>query len=148
MATPFPGFQTAEIRSSLDAFFDELGKSPIMIGVAVLMINLGGRFIANDLTRYDEKVLNNKIVKKLTIFAIAFLSTRNVKFAILITFLYTILFSPYGLAYKIMVHTQKLLSSNIVTSQTKKIARTLKREEPKKMPKVKTNVIMIEHMKV
>lgn len=143
MATPFPNFQTTEIHSGLDAFFDALGRSPIMIGVAVLMINLGGRFLANDLTRYDEKVLNNKIVKKLTIFAIAFLSTRNIKFAILITFLYTLLFSPYGLAYKIMNKTQKLLGSNILRHQTKKI---FKREESKKP--LKTNVIVIERMKV
>ncbi len=103
MATPgFPPSFQAEIKSSLDSALDFVSKSPIMIGLCVLIINLGGRFLVNDVTRYDEKVLNNRFMKKLTIFAIAFLSTRNIKFSVLIVFLYTVFFSPMGLAYKIM----------------------------------------------
>ena len=54
------------LQNNVEGLFDNISKSPAMIGVAVLIINLGGRFLANDINRYDEKVLNNKIMKKTT----------------------------------------------------------------------------------
>jgi hypothetical protein len=81
-----------------------------MIGIAVLLINMGGRFIATDMTRYDEKLLNNAFMKKLTIFSIAFLSTRDIRYSVIIVFLYSVLFHPCGLAYKIMKKTQRVMN--------------------------------------
>ena len=87
-------------------FLESISKSPALIGLAVLVINLGGRYLTTDITRYDEKVLNNKVMKKLTIFSIAFLSTRDIRYSVIIVFLYTILFNPCGLAYKILKRAQ------------------------------------------
>ncbi len=98
------------IKSGADLILENISRSPVMIGLAVLMINLGGRYIASDISQYDEKVLNNKFMKKLTIFSIAFLSTRDIKYSIIIVLLYSILFNPLGLAYKIMVKTQNSLN--------------------------------------
>ena len=98
------------LQNNVEGLFDNISKSPAMIGIAVLIINLGGRFLANDINRYDEKVLNNKIMKKLTIFSIAFLSTRDIRFSVVIVFLYSILFNPCGLAYKIMTKTQSVMN--------------------------------------
>jgi hypothetical protein len=97
---------TAETSSG---FLDGISKSPALIGLAVLVINLGGRYLTTDITRYDEKVLNNKVMKKLTIFSIAFLSTRDIRYSVIIVFLYTILFNPCGLAYKILKRAQTSL---------------------------------------
>ena len=98
------------IKNNAGDLMDTISKSPIMIGLAVLIINLGGRFLVSDINRYDEMVLNNKLMKKLTIFAIAFLSTRDIKYSIIIVFLYSILFKPCGLAYKIMKKTQLIMN--------------------------------------
>jgi hypothetical protein len=108
------------LQNNVEGLFDNISKSPAMIGIAVLIINLGGRFLANDINRYDEKVLNNKIMKKLTIFSIAFLSTRDIKFSIVIVFLYSILFNPCGLAYKIMTKTQHIMNPFTMLSNLKK----------------------------
>jgi hypothetical protein len=48
--------------------------------------------------------------KKLTIFCIAFLSTRDIRYSVIIVFVYSILFHPLGLAYKIMRYTYKLIT--------------------------------------
>ena len=98
------------VKNNVGDFLDIISRSPIMIGFAVLVINLGGRFLAGDINRYDEKVLNNKIMRKLTIFAIAFLSTRDIRYSVIIVFLYSILFNPCGLAYKIMKKTQAVMN--------------------------------------
>ena len=103
-----PGTNAAAAAVS-GGFLENISKSPALIGLAVLVINLGGRYLTSDITRYDEKVLNNKIMKKLTIFSIAFLSTRDIRYSVIIVFLYTILFNPCGLAYKILKQAETAL---------------------------------------
>ncbi len=98
------------LKSNVDLLLENLSKSPAIIGLAVLIINLGGRYLATDISQYDEKVLNNKLMKKLTIFAIAFLSTRDIRYSIIIVLIYTILFNPLGLAYKIVSKTQSAMN--------------------------------------
>jgi hypothetical protein len=109
-----------DLQNNVEGLFDNISKSPAMIGIAVLIINLGGRFLANDINRYDEKVLNNKLMKKLTIFSIAFLSTRDIRFSVVIVFLYSILFNPCGLAYKIMIMTGRVMNPFTMLSNLNK----------------------------
>lgn len=104
-----PSLMSANAAAMSGGFLENISKSPALIGLAVLVINLGGRYLTTDITRYDEKVLNNKIMKKLTIFSIAFLSTRDIRYSVIIVFLYTILFNPCGLAYKILKKAQTAL---------------------------------------
>jgi hypothetical protein len=80
-----------------------------MLGFAILLVNVGGRFTLSDINKYDEKLLSSSLIKKLTIFCIAFLSTRDISYSIIIVFVYSILFHPCGLAYKIMRYTYKLV---------------------------------------
>jgi hypothetical protein len=109
------------LQNNVEGLFDNISKSPVMIGIAVLIINLGGRFLANDINRYDEKVLNNKLMKKLTIFSIAFLSTRDIRFSVIIVFFYSILFNPCGLAYKIMSKTQHIMNPFTMLNNLKNV---------------------------
>ena len=59
-------------------------------------------------------------MKKLTIFSIAFLSTRDIRFSVVIVFLYSILFNTCGLAYKIMTKTQKIMNPFTMLSNLNK----------------------------
>jgi uncharacterized membrane protein len=113
-----PPMNLNSISSGSQSILDIISKSPIMIGLAVLMINLSGRYLAADISQYDEKVLNNKFMKKLTIFSIAFLSTRDIKYSIIIVLLYSLLFNPCGLAYKIMSKTQGFIRNPIQWNNT------------------------------
>ena len=60
-------------------------------------------------------------MKKLTIFSIAFLSTRDIRFSVVIVFLYSILFNPCGLAYKIMTKTQHIMNPFTMLSNLKNV---------------------------
>jgi hypothetical protein len=113
---------------STDGWLDQISKSPIMIGIAVLLINMGGRFIANDMTRYDEKLLNNAFMKKLTIFSIAFLSTRDIRYSVIIVFLYSVLFHPCGLAYKIMKKTERVINPFAMMSDLTSVNSTVEND--------------------
>jgi hypothetical protein len=132
------------LQNNVEGLFDNISKSPAMIGIAVLIINLGGRFLANDINRYDEKVLNNKIMKKLTIFSIAFLSTRDIRFSVVIVFLYAILFNPCGLAYKIMTRAQRVMNpftmlNNLNDNDTNSLQKKIKPVDKINIQKIKIN---------
>ena len=98
------------VTDGLTIFIDGISKSPIMLGFAILLVNVGGRFTLSDINKYDEKLLSSSLIKKLTIFCIAFLSTRDIRYSIIIVFVYSILFHPCGLAYKIMHFAYKLIT--------------------------------------
>lgn len=98
------------VTDGLTIFLENVSKSPIMLGFAILLVNVGGRFTLTDINKYDEKLLTTSLIKKLTIFCIAFLSTRDIRFSVIIVFMYCILFHPLGLAYKIMRATYKLIT--------------------------------------
>ena len=97
------------VTDGLTIFLESISKSPIMLGFAILLVNVGGRFTLSDINKYDEKLLSSSLIKKLTIFCIAFLSTRDISYSIIIVFVYSILFHPCGLAYKIMRYTYQLI---------------------------------------
>jgi len=98
------------VTDGLTIFLESISKSPIMLGFAILLVNVGGRFTLSDINKYDEKLLSSSLIKKLTIFCIAFLSTRDISYSIIIVFVYSILFHPCGLAYKIMRYTYQLIT--------------------------------------
>ena len=61
----------------LDAFLATVNTSPYLIGTAMLLMNLGGRFIAMEVTKEQEQFFQNVWVRRFLIFIVLFLGTRN-----------------------------------------------------------------------
>lgn len=71
--------QTAgSIPSPFDGFIMAINANPYFIGFMMLMLNLGGRFIGLELTKSQEAFLQNVWVRRLLIFIVLFMGTRNV----------------------------------------------------------------------
>lgn len=62
-----------------------------MWGVTMLMLNIGSRYVVADLGKFHESVLSNEYVKKLIVFSMFFVATRDVLTAFLLTVLYILL---------------------------------------------------------
>ena len=61
-------------------FEDMVGKiagSPYTLAAAIFLINIGGRFLPFEITRGQEKFLNNAWFRRFIIFVIFFIATRN-----------------------------------------------------------------------
>jgi len=71
-----------------------INNSPFFSGCMMLIMNFGGRHISDEIPEAMDDFFKHPLVKKLTIFGIAFAATRNIKTAFLITLLF-ILFSRY-----------------------------------------------------
>lgn len=56
----------------------------------MLLLNIGSRYVVADLGKFHETLLSNEYVKKIIIFSMFFVATRDVITAFLLTILYVI----------------------------------------------------------
>jgi hypothetical protein len=66
------------VPSPFDSFVMAVNANPYFIGLMMLALNLGGRFIGLELTRAQEEFLQNVWVRRLLIFVVLFMGTRNI----------------------------------------------------------------------
>jgi hypothetical protein len=63
--------------SPLDALLQVFNQNPYFIGLMMLLLNLGGRFISLEVTKQQEQFLQLPWVRRLLIFTVLFVATRN-----------------------------------------------------------------------
>ena len=77
----FPvGAVTSAITATnpLDVLMASVNSNPYFIGLMMLLLNLGGRFLALEITKGQEKFLSQPIIRRFFLFAVLFVATRNV----------------------------------------------------------------------
>lgn len=63
--------------SPMDAFLQIFNNNPYFIGIMMLLLNLGGRFISLEVTKNQEQFLQRPWVRRVLIFTVLFVATRN-----------------------------------------------------------------------
>lgn len=81
---PLSAIGTIQI-GALDTAFLSLNSNPYFIGLMMLLLNLGGRFISMEVTKSQEQFFQNPWVRRLLIFTVLFVGTRNVLVAFWMT---------------------------------------------------------------
>lgn len=71
-----------------------VNNSRIFSGCIMLLMNLGGRYVAMDVPHTMQSFFAHPWIRRLTIFAIAFVSTRDIKTSLLLALAF-ILLSKY-----------------------------------------------------
>jgi hypothetical protein len=71
--------------SPFDTIILGLNSNPYFIGLMMLLLNLGGRFIAMEVTKGQEQFFQNPWVRRLLIFTVLFVGTRNIMVAFWMT---------------------------------------------------------------
>lgn len=82
------------IVNPLEMAIMSLNTNPYFIGVMMLLLNLGGRFLGMEVTKEQEKFFQNPWVRRALIFTVLFVATRNVVVAFIMT-LFTLLFLSF-----------------------------------------------------
>ena len=73
--------------------FAFLNASKLFGGTAMLLMNLGGRHIIKDVPDFFDDIFDHPLARRLVVFCIAFIATRDIKISLLITLLFIIIFS-------------------------------------------------------
>jgi hypothetical protein len=64
--------------SPLDAFLQIFNTNPYFIGLMMLILNIGGRFISLEVTKKQEQFLQLPWVRRVLIFTVLFVATRSI----------------------------------------------------------------------
>jgi hypothetical protein len=74
------------VASPLDSIIMYLNSNPYFIGIMMLFMNLGGRFLSLEVTKEQEKFFQHPWVRRCLIFTIFFIGTRNIFVAFVMSF--------------------------------------------------------------
>ena len=69
------------LTNPLDVLMASVNSNPYFIGIMMLLLNLGGRFLSLEISKDQEKILSMPMVRRFFLFAILFVATRNVVIA-------------------------------------------------------------------
>jgi hypothetical protein len=72
-------------------YLNALGTSPFFIGVSVLLLNVGSRYITHELSADDDEYQQNILLRRLAVFAACFMATRDIVTSLLLTAAFVVL---------------------------------------------------------
>jgi len=105
-------------KYKFDIFMNDLGTNKLLIGVFMIFMNIGSRYIELKLTKGQEMILKN-IAREVLIFTIAFVATKDLILSFIITAIFIILanfvFNEKS-KYSILPEKYKKLASLIDTN--------------------------------
>ena len=70
---------------------DELSENKIFIGLIMIMVNIGARFIIEELNDEQRAIVKSPTFRKLIVFVQVFMATRDIVVAFIVTLIFTIL---------------------------------------------------------
>jgi hypothetical protein len=70
-------------------------SSPFFIGIMMLLLNIGSRYITHEFSHDDKEYSQNILLRRAAIFAVCFIGTRDVIVSIILTAAFVILSSGF-----------------------------------------------------
>lgn len=62
----------------IDLIMASVNSNPYFIGIMMLLLNLGGRYLALDISPDQQKFLSQPVIRRFFLFAVLFVATRNI----------------------------------------------------------------------
>lgn len=72
------GAAAGTTMSSMELFAQTINTNPIFIGIMMIIMNLGARFLSFELSKKQEAILQHPYFRRFLIFVIIFIGTRNI----------------------------------------------------------------------
>ena len=72
-------------------YLKHINESKFVIGIAMILLNIGSKYVDFKFTKTQEQLLRNGIAREILIFTIVFMGTRDILYAILLTAAFVIL---------------------------------------------------------
>ena len=95
LAPALAAFPTAAITvlNPVEHIIMSLNSNPYFIGLMMLLLNLGGRFIGMEVSKEQERVFQHPWVRRALLFTVLFVATRNIIVAFFMTIIVLLLLS-------------------------------------------------------
>ena len=83
----------SNINASMNSFMTSLNNSKYFAGIMMILLNLGSKYLVMELSESQEQLLNNSIIRRVIIFTIVFIATRDVWVSLILTAIFVVLVS-------------------------------------------------------
>jgi len=80
-----------DIVDVIKEVFESLNTSNFFIGIMMVLLNIGSKYIERDLQKSHKQFFNSKIMRRLVIFTIVFIATKDIMTSLIITAVFIIL---------------------------------------------------------
>lgn len=90
---PALGAAASVAINPLEHAFMAINTNPYFIGLMMLLLNLGGRFLGMEISKEQEKIFQNPWIRRALVFTVLFVATRNVFVAAIMTVFVLLLMS-------------------------------------------------------
>lgn len=80
-----------DVANVIKELFDTLNNSNFFIGVMMIILNIGSKYIGEELEKSHKNFLNSKIMRRLIIFTIVFIATKDILTSLIVTAVFVIL---------------------------------------------------------
>ena len=77
----------------LDELSFKFQNSTLLIGISILIMNIGGSYIGKEIPDYIEEIIDTPILRRFFIFVMVLIYTKDVASSIIVTLLFVIIFS-------------------------------------------------------
>ncbi len=64
---------------------NSVNSSKFAIGIAMIMFNIGSKFLVIDMSKTQEQFFKNVLIRRITLFCIFFVATRDILTSVLLT---------------------------------------------------------------
>ena len=81
-----------KMNQSLDTFFTSVNTNKYLFGMCMIFLNIGSKYLVTDLSApFHKALLSSKFMRRLLIFTIVFIATRDIKVSLIITAAFVII---------------------------------------------------------
>ncbi len=75
----------------INDIINNLNSSKYFAGIMMLILNVGSKHISKELSFLQDNFLNHKIIRRLLIFVVVFIATKDIKVSFIITIAFIII---------------------------------------------------------
>lgn len=86
-----PAAMAAATQGTFDILLSTVNTNPYFIGLMMIFMNLGGRFLGLEISPKQEQFFQHPLVRRLLIFTVLFIATRNIWVAFWLTIVIVLL---------------------------------------------------------
>jgi hypothetical protein len=73
--------------------FENVNDNKYFIGLMMILVNIGSRFIIGELSESQKNLINDKLLRRLFIFGVFFMATRDIISSLVLTIMFVLLVS-------------------------------------------------------
>ena len=95
---------------------EQLSENKIFIGLIMIMVNIGARFIIEEIDDEHKYIIKNPYFRKFVVFCSVFMATRDIGVALIVTIIFAVLMHEI-LKTDVKEETKKLEPNNTLSAK-------------------------------